>query len=333
MLRRLFAGVVLIALAGCGGGGSSAPAPVPAPTATPSGSSTQGTLYVAGNDHLTSFPITANGAVAPTAATGTLAGPGSGSGNWTRVAAVGIGTEGSVLLSIQTQVAGYPGVPTQWNCSFNTLTANLVFTGTTASQPPCAGGFDAAVVLGRSNGDFDYLARSFAGQSEVIRLHSDGSTVVRLTAGAGQYFEAFAEDATGNVYVATGSTVLEYSGASDVASTTPSRTIPTASGPAALAVAPDGTIYAGLNGPSQIVAIPVTGSARTFGSYASTASIRGLATDSAGDVYVGVTGSNNGLQTEVDTYAPNSSTPMRVLANPVPSEVPAPQLLGIAVSQ
>jgi hypothetical protein len=111
------------------------------------------------------------------------------------------------------------------------------------------------------------------------------------------------------------------------------RRLSTSAAPVALAVAPDGTIYAGANGPPLIAAISVQGSTRTFGSYAAGAQIAGLATDSAGDVYVGITGPNNGLQTEVDTFAPNSNTPMRVLANPVPSELPAPKLEGIAVAQ
>lgn len=323
-------------MAGCSGGGSTAPAPLPVSTPTPTpppGSSTQGTLYVAGIDEVAAFPITAQGSATPSLTLTGLAGLGTGAGNWTRVAAVG-GTGETFLVSIQTQVAAIQQ-PTQWRCTLNVYSTSTAGSANLVNAPPCPGDFYAAVVVGRTNGDIDYLAAFYGAPAEVIRLHAGGSSVTRLVAATGQSFQTFAEDQAGNIYVANGSTVLEYSGTSDVAASVPTRTISLAGSPSVLAVAPDGTIYAGLNDPAAIVAIPVSGSTRTFGSYPSGARIGGLATDSAGDVYVGINGPASN-QTEVDTYAPNTGTPMRALANAVPSSTRsfAPlQINGIAVAQ
>jgi len=203
------------------------------------------------------------------------------------------------------------------------------------SSPACSGDLYPAAVVGRANGDIDYLAQPYGGQAQIIRIRaSDGSSIVRLTAASGDWFAGFTEDATGNIYVTNGSMVKEYNGQNDVAQSAPARTVALSVSANFLAVAPDGTIYAAPLNTGSIEAISVSGATRTVGPF--TKQIRAIATDSWGELYAGLTVSGGG-STEVDVFAANATgnAPLRVLTNPVTGTPDgAPEIVkGIAIAQ
>ena len=324
--------VLPVLMAGCGGGGSSLP--VTAPSSTPAPQAPQGPLFVAGLNGVVVFPIGAQGTAAPLNSIGGFGGGEDANPPWTKIASLGAGPGGSMIVGTETFFAGEDGgPPPRYDCNLYVYASNANGSSKAVSTPTCSGDLYPAAVYGRANGDIDYLAQPYGGQNQIIRVRaSDGTSVVRLTASNGATFSRFTEDAAGDLYVTDGLTVKEYNGQSDIAQPSPVRTVPLSVSASFLALAPDGTIYAAAASPGSIEAITPSGTTRTVGPFSK--QIGAIATDSAGELYVGLNASG-GVSNEVDVFAANAAgnSPLRVLTNPVTAQFGPAVVAGIAIGQ
>jgi sugar lactone lactonase YvrE len=183
------------------------------------------------------------------------------------------------------------------------------------------GGTPEAVhaIATQSNNSIDYLVTN---TGEVDTAGSDNSFSNRVPPGTVSI--GMTEDSSGTIYLsrATPNRVDIYRG-SGTFGAQPTSSLPIPGNGGALAVAPDGTVYAAYvaSGAAYVAAFGPTGQNRTIGPLPFAANA--LSVDRSGELYVA---ENGGEKVDVvDVFAANANgaaSPLRELVTPIPSSAP-----------
>ena len=289
-----------------------------------------GVLFVLNHSTLYSYPLSANGAAAPTQTIDVLRDP---SGRTYQGAYAPMVT---TVVDRRLYVSRFAGDgPVNAVCSFAIESIDAGFAANFLDTLACP--YGSPSVARGNDGALDTVVWG----SSQTTLYRDGINFGSLTVPIA--YTVFTTDSTANIYFARGDRVDEYA-ANAVTGATPIRSISFGGAEVArLAVAPDGTLYAAtatsqppdyavITETIQVVPPGQTGPARSItGGFASRGidPVAGLAVDSAGELYVAVDLDPTG--SKINVYAPGASgnaTPVRSIADPVPSGT---QILSITI--
>lgn len=349
-MRRLASLFCVLALAACGGRGTTVPplsaghSGLPAATnlrsTSSAGSAAAPTLYVAGLDRVSAFPLAASGTpAAERTITGSFymsGGPSIGARNTASIAGISVGAN-QTLDVIQTLQSG-----STRGCAIFVYAADANGAATPVQTPNCYGSVPRGI-SGRPSGAIDYLANGPGGQDFVLRLQANGNALARpmLPYPANSHF-GLAEDAAADVFVLARNPnrVEEYADDGPGASASPSRTLAVTGTPVAIAVGPDGTVYVGTDHPQSgndyvlAYAPGATSISRTIGPFPN--HVTALAVDDQGEVYVGLTNLDS-KGNKVRVYASDANgqaTPLRSILNPLPYNGSTDAaIVGLAIAQ
>lgn len=290
-----------------------------------------GTLYVGGAGEIDAFPAAVSGSSAPQRRITGFFRPFARPDTSSNAGAITVGADGTLYVMKNEHF------PSSNVCEVVEESPSANGTSGVLGSLDCgARGYGLATTAG---GELDVLLKNADGTGDVQRFLSGRATSRLGTAGVPV---ALATGPNGELYVASTTGTMsvgridQYApGAADGAAPVRTITAPDISFFGAVAVAPDGVLYAVLVVPdystgasTQTVNAYLPGSttpSRTIGPFKSV-NIGAVAVDKGGELYVAFNAVRYAAVTShVDVYAPNASgnaTPVRTLTNPIPNDAP-----------
>jgi hypothetical protein len=290
-----------------------------------------GTLYVGGAGEIDAFPAAASGGPAPQRRITGFFRPFARPDTSSSAGAITVGADGTLyVVKNQHFPSGNVCEVDEESPSANGTSGGLgsLGCGTSGSGLATAAGGELDVLL--KNADRTTSVQRFVAGRATSRLGIAGEPVALVTGPNGELYVA---STTGTMSVGR---IDQYApGAADGAA--PVRTIdaPDVSFFGAVAVAPDGVLYAILVVPDysteestytiNAYAPGSTTPSRTIGPFKSV-HVAALAVDKGGELYVAFNAVRYAaITSHVDVYAPNASgnaNPVRTLTNPIPNDAP-----------